>query len=39
MPSLLESLLLRLALRHPVPWRKERKPGERKTFSWLRGIG
>jgi len=34
-PSWLQSLLLRLAPRHPSPWREEKKPGERKTFAWI----
>lgn len=36
---LLQSLLLRLALRNLRPLRQERKSGERRTSSWLRMIG
>ena len=34
MSSLPQSLLLRLSLRHPSPWKEERKPGERSTLPW-----
>lgn len=36
---LLQSLLLRLALRNLRPLRQERKSGEGRTSSWLRMIG